>query len=73
MAKSGGNMIWDIVNNIRVFGWLWVISLFRSVSWNQDINFKNNGFDIISLKKNRGYLTGTWFERCKFLSQYLKE
>ena len=48
------------------FGFKGIISLFRKVSWIQDINLANNGIDIISFDKNAGYFTGTYFQMRKF-------
>jgi hypothetical protein len=39
------------------------IAMIVPVCWSQDINFKNNGYDIITLGTGKtGYFTGTYWE-----------
>mgnify|MGYP001612385680 CR=1 FL=1 len=49
------------------YGWKGLYSLKFRVSWEQDFNFKNGGYDIIHLGKNIGYFYGTKTERDKWL------
>lgn len=53
----------------RHFGWKGIYSLFLKVSWKQDTESKNGGYDLTKLRdSNYGYFFGTYWERNKFIS-----
>ena len=46
------------LDKINKCGWLFVVGHFIHISFSQDLNFKNGGYDILSFKSNVGYYTG---------------
>lgn len=48
------------VDLIDDFGWKIIPAHFIKVSWEQDINFKNKGNDIIHFNSGNGYYYGTF-------------
>jgi len=49
------------LNGIHNYGWAFVVVHVFPCYFQQDVNFQNNGFDLISLR-SRGshYFHGTW-------------
>jgi hypothetical protein len=45
--------------NLNRYTWRWYYAFFFPVSWKQDCNFINDGYDILTVKRDRGYFRGT--------------
>ena len=59
-------MLFKIHNFIHCFGWRGVISIFIKAHFAQDVNFKNNGYDIIRFGKSNGYYYGRFFDKERY-------
>ena len=62
-------MLLNLLNQLHNHGGLYLLALFLPVSWIQDSTFKNRGHDILSLKKSKGYFTGTTNQRNTYLNR----
>jgi hypothetical protein len=52
--------LYQLLDPIVKWGFKWIYALFFPVYWQQDIEVKNNGYDIISIKKSKNfYFFGT--------------
>jgi hypothetical protein len=56
-------ILYDIFSFIYAYGCFGFLTLFIKVSWKQDVNFANNGYDLWTFKPHEGYFTGTYSER----------
>jgi hypothetical protein len=51
-----------LINLVNNLGWKVVISFVFPVYWSQDKNFKNNGYDILTIfKSNSSYNKATYW------------
>ena len=62
-------MLW-LVNKVSCYGWMFIFWLFIPLYVEQDVEFKNGGYDIISFKRlGRSYFYGTYFECSRFIRE----
>jgi len=55
-------LLW-VLNSVSNLGWLWLVSLFYPVYWTQDLELRNRGFDLLSLRSSdRSYFRGTYWK-----------
>jgi len=47
--------MWQLLYDFHHWGWLGILSRWYPVYWKQDFEFKNSGYDILSLKEINGY------------------
>ena len=53
--------IYRMLTLLQNFGWRGLYAILLPVYWRQDVEFKNNGYDILSIRDNTGsYFYGTW-------------
>jgi hypothetical protein len=55
----------ELLNNIKIFGWIYLLAYFIPVYWRQDTKYENNGFEILSFNPKNCYFKGTISQRDK--------